>query len=360
MSEQADKDSKTEAPSEKKIADSVEKGETAVSKEVPILFSLGATLFVFAYFGPSGSATASAQLAAILDHAHEIRLTSVHELRQLLRHVGEIIALFSMPFAIAFLLAGVTGALVQNPPSVVWKRVAPDFSRVSPMKGWSRIYSVKGFVEFLKSVAKIVVTGLVVYISSHSFVPNMINGLYMDERAFLGEVHATTLTIIATITATMLVIATLDYAWSKSQWLRDLRMTKQEVKDELKQSMGDPILKARQRSVAIGRARNRMIQAVPEATVIIANPTHYAVALRYVFKQDAAPVVIARGRDHVALRIRHAGETHKVPVIENVPLAQALYRSTKLDQVIPEEFFAPVAQIISIINRRSRPVSPAQ
>jgi flagellar biosynthetic protein FlhB len=160
--------------------------------------------------------------------------------------------------------------------------------------------------------------------------------------------------MFAAIIFAMTLIATADFFWTRFQWKTDLRMTKQEVKDEVKQSQGDPLVKARLRSIAQDRARRRMMNAVPTASLVIANPTHLSIALRYDAGKDAAPIVIAKGQDLIALRIREIAEENGVPVFQNVELARAMYGHVSIDQLIPPEFFKAVAELISIIRRRTQ------
>ncbi len=147
-------------------------------------------------------------------------------------------------------------------------------------------------------------------------------------------------------------IAGFDLAWSRIHWKQELRMTRQEVKDELKQSEGDPLVKARLRSLGRDRARRRMINAVPTATLIVANPTHFSVALRYRPNEDAAPIVVAKGQDLIALKIREIATANSIPVFEDVQLARALYKQVNVDQMIAPEFYKAVAELIRVINAR--------
>ena len=165
--------------------------------------------------------------------------------------------------------------------------------------------------------------------------------------------------ILVSIVLVMAMIATVDLVWSRFHWLRDLRMTKQEVKDEHKQAEGDPILKARLRSLARDRVRQRMMAAVPKATLVIANPTHFAIALRYDRDSDAAPVVVAKGQDLIALRIKALAEEHGVPVFENVALARSMYKQVSVDSLIPQQFYHAVAELVRIVYGTKAPKGTA-
>ena len=171
--------------------------------------------------------------------------------------------------------------------------------------------------------------------------------------AFLGTVNGLMLKMFGAIIFAMVLIATADWFWTRFQWRIDLKMTRQEVKDELKQSQGDPIIKARLRSVAYDRARKRMMNAVPTASLVIANPTHYAIALRYTREDGGAPIVVAKGTDLLALKIREIAEANDVPVIEDKLLARSMYDHVEIDQMIPPQFFKAVAEIIYYLYTRS-------
>ena len=155
--------------------------------------------------------------------------------------------------------------------------------------------------------------------------------------------------ILLALTFAMLIVGAVDVVWSRFHWKRDLRMTKQEVKDELKQSDGDPIIKSRMRSLARDRARRRMMTAVPRATLVIANPTHFSIALKYVRDEDSAPVVLAKGQDLVALKIREIAEANGIPIFEDVALARSMYKQVSVDSMIPAQFYQAVAELIRIV-----------
>ena len=176
--------------------------------------------------------------------------------------------------------------------------------------------------------------------------------MYMEPVALPRLVRDLSVRLVAGVAAATLVLVVLDLVWSRVFWRRELRMSRQEVKDELKQSDGDPILRSRMRSLARDRSRRRMMAAVPRATLVIANPTHYAVALRYVREEGGAPLVLAKGRDLIALRIREIAEQHNVPVIEDKLLARSLHDKVVVDQMIPAEFYKAVAQIVHFIATR--------
>jgi flagellar biosynthetic protein FlhB len=177
----------------------------------------------------------------------------------------------------------------------------------------------------------------------------------MEPAALPGLILSLASRLVATIAVATLVLVAADIVWTRVSWQRDLRMTRQEVKDELKQADGDPIVKARLRSLARDRMRKRMMAAVPRATLVIANPTHFAVALRYVREEGGAPLVVAKGQDLIALKIREIAAEHGIPIIEDKALARSLYKAVEVDKMIPPEFYKAVAQIVFfVLGRQAR------
>jgi len=354
MAEEQDKESKTEEASEKKISDAIEKGNTPFSKETPILFSLLATLFIAAFVMPDRMAAMAQQLATIMDQSYEYSLTETGDIYWLIQRIAVIAGVTTIPLFMALIVAAIAGSAAQNTPRFVGERVKPQMSRISLIKGWQRMFSAKGFANFLNALAKLVFATLLVAVILHDLVPLMLQGMNMEITGFMVILRNTLLKVFAAIIFAMTLIAVADWFWTRFQWKTDLRMTKQEVKDEVKQSQGDPLVKARLRSVAQDRARRRMMNAVPTASLVIANPTHLSIALRYDAGSDPAPIVVAKGQDLIALRIRETAEANGVPVFQNIELARAMYKHVSLDQMIPPEFFKAVAELISIMRRRTQ------
>ena len=193
------------------------------------------------------------------------------------------------------IVAGVGSSALQNMPQFVGERIRPQASRISIAKGWNRLFGIQGFVEFLKSVGKMVFAVAVISFVLSDSPRQLLAGMLTQTTDFVLVIRGLAIEILVSVVVVMGLIAGIDLVWSRFHWRQDLRMTKQEVKDELKQSEGDPIVKSRLRSLARDRARRRMITSVPNATLVIANPTHYAIALRYVREKDSAPVVLAKG-----------------------------------------------------------------
>ena len=360
MAEEADKDSKTEEATEKKIRDSLDKGQVPVARELTALASFLAILAFMILFAEQGAGQLGSFLSIFYERADEFRIGVGDNSTILQRLVFLEIAKVLGSLVFLLMLAGIAASVVQNVPRFVLNRIQPQMSRISLKKGWERLFGKKGWVEFAKSVGKILVVGGFLVFTLSEAMDRLLAGMITHPMAFTSVIRDIGVEIVVTITAVMVVIAGMDLLWSRYHWREDLRMTRQEVKDEIKQNDGDPIVKARMRSLQRDRARKRMMQAVPQATLVIANPTHYAIALRYVRSENAAPVVVAKGQDLVALKIREVAEEHGIPVFEEVQLARSMYDQVKIDQMIPAQFYQAIAELVRTIYARTAQPSPVK
>ena len=349
MADEPDKDSKTEEATEKKINDSVEKGQLPHSKEAATFASFVAILTYAVFFAKESVTDLGIFLSTFLEKPEVWPLDTEADVISLYTIIFTEIGKACAAILLLLVIAGVGASVLQHMPSFVGDRIAPKFSRISLSKGWSRLFGLQGFVEFLKSLGKLGFTLIIlIFVLSEAHL-SLLSGMITAPAAFGLVIRDVAIDILTSITFVMLLIAGVDFVWSRFHWRRDLRMTKQEVKDEHKQSDGDPLLKARMRSIARDRARNRMIAAVPRATLIIANPTHFAIALKYVRDEDVAPVVVAKGMDLVALKIREIAEANGIPVFEDVTLARSMYKQVSVDNVIPPQFFHAVAELVKVV-----------
>jgi flagellar biosynthesis protein FlhB len=360
MAEAADKDSKTEEATEKKIRDTVEKGQLPFSKEAPIFASFVIVLLFTVFFAHSDIARLGVFLSMFLEKADEwplaTELDAIALYRLVLTEIVRVLAVF-----MALVMAGgIAASVFQNAPRVVLDRIQPKFSRISLKEGWQRLFGVKGVAEFVKSLAKLGFASTFLVLAMSDAHRDLLAGMITHPAAFGLVIRDLLIDVLTTMTFAMALIAAADVAWSRFHWKHDLRMTRQEVKDELKQSDGDPVVKARMRSLQRDRARNRMMAAVPRATLIIANPTHFSIALRYVREESAAPVVLAKGQDLLALKIREIAAEHNVPVFENVELARAMYKQVSVDSMIPPQFYQAVAELVRIVYAKTAQPSTAR
>lgn len=350
MSDSVDQDSKTEEATPRKIEESIRKGQVPFSREAPIFASLLAMLTASWFLIRESGARLVLALEQFIENPAGWSLESNSDAALLFATVARDIALFLLPPIAVLMLAGLVSSLMQNPVQFVGERIKPELSRISLGKGWKRLFGLRGQVEFLKSFFKFAAIAVVTFIVVSAEQGRILNAMLIEPGSLPELVLGISLRLLAAACVATVVLMAVDLVWSRVSWLRDLRMTRQEVKDEHKQSDGDPIVKARQRSLARDRLRKRMMAAVPRATLVIANPTHYAVALRYEREEGGAPVVIAKGQDLIALKIRKIAEDNGIPVIEDKPLARALCKSVEVNMMIPAEFYQAVAQIIYFVS----------
>ncbi|TPW25762.1 flagellar biosynthesis protein FlhB [Pararhizobium mangrovi] len=346
MADEEDKESKTEDPSEKKIRDAIDKGNVPFSREAPIFASVLAILVYLVFFMPSGVDDLSRTLGDVFQHADELPLANGRDALALFRQLAMAVGAFLLPALALMIGFGVAAAVLQNVPQPVVERIRPKLSHISLAKGFKRTFGSQGLVEFGKSLAKVLVTGIAVAIVMRSDFFAALDGLHTEPGAILTVMASDTrqvLTVILIITA---LIAVADIFWQRYHWFTELKMTKQEVKDEFKQTDGDPLVKSRQRSLQRDRARRRMMDEVSRSTLVVANPTHFAVALRYVREEGGAPVVVAKGQDLIALRIREIAEKNGIPVFEDPPLARSMFAQVSIDSFIPPIFYQAVAELV--------------
>jgi flagellar biosynthetic protein FlhB len=345
-----DNDSKTEEPSDKKLANARSEGSLAISNEVKIWAGLLGTLVVVAFMAPMVAGGMSRSLRPFLEHPHLIA-TDEHALTALLADmVVKMGILLAGPLAILLIL-GLAGGIAQTGLLVTAAKIKPDLSKISPLAGFKRLFSLRSLVEFGKGIAKLVITGVVAFFVMWPERHHLEAMASLDLMATLLYVHDNLIVLIAAVVMTMTLVAAADYFYQRFAFRKQMRMTKQEVKDEYKQQEGDPLIKSRIRSLRQQRARKRMMQAVPEATVVVTNPTHYAIAMKYDQDTMQAPIVVAKGVDLIAKRIRDIADENEVPIVENPPLARALYATVEIDQEVPQEHYKAVAEVIGYVMR---------
>lgn len=350
MSGDVDPEDKTEEPTEKRLHDAVERGEVAFSREAPLFASLSATLLVLIFVVPTH---AEALLTAlVIDDPAGWRIERGEDVLTLAGPVVSAATRFLMPTVILLTVAGVLASVAQTTPRIVPERILPDASRISLRKGLIRVFGARGWTEFMKSLIKLTAVIAVAMMMLIGQKVVLLTAMDIDPGLLPQRVLDLSVKAIASVLVATLSVAAADLAWSRILWRRDHRMSKQEVKEELRQAEGDRMIKARLRSLRLDRSRKRMLSAVPRATMVVVNPTHYAVALRYVRAEGGAPMVVAKGADFIALKIRSIAEDHAIPVVEDKPLARSLYAAVDVDRPIPAEFYRAVAEIVHLIQQR--------
>ncbi|MFY9641514.1 MAG: flagellar type III secretion system protein FlhB [Rhodomicrobium sp.] len=354
MSDQSETDSKTEEATEKRRQEALEREGGPFSREVGSAAILMAVALFLVTAAPGLVSHTARELAIFLEDPGAWHLDNGADAILLLQAAVSAVSALLIPFAGIAVIAAIAASVLQNMPRFILSRIEPDLSRISLGAGFGRLFNSQSLVEFLKGLAK---TGLV-GVAAFWGLGGLATGFYAVHASpeaipdLIGELCARVAFISAILAS---IIAAADIFHARRAWNSKLRMTKQEIKEELKQAEGNPILKARVRAIARARIKRRMMQNVPKATLVVANPTHYAVALRYVRGEDAAPKVLAKGQDAVALRIRQIAEQHNIPVVEDKALARSLFDAADAGQLIPPEFYKAVAEIIIYLSSKSRP-----
>jgi flagellar biosynthetic protein FlhB len=352
MADHADREAKTEQASPRRVEEALKKGNTPFSREVGTVASLLAVGLLLPIVAADVAHNLVPGLAMFLDRPSDFKLETSQDIIALAWLVGTSTAASIWPAFLGLVLVGVIASGLQNAPRIVLRRIKPDASRLSMAKGLQRVLGAQGRVEFTKALLKIVVVCLACYLIARTGPERILTYSLMSHTdlpsALIAEVAA--LFFVIGLIATTLAAA--DMVWTRFKWQLDLRMSRHELKEEQRQAEGDPLVRARQRSLARDRARRRMMAAVPRATLVVANPTHYAVAMRYVHGESATPLVLAKGVDHIALRIREIAASHGIPVVEDRALAKSMYQSVKADRPIPPEFYRAIAEIILLLMSR--------
>ncbi len=349
-----DPESKTEAASEKKIHDAIEKGNVPFSREVPIFASILGLLVVLVFSAREQAHGLVAHLVLLIEQPRSFSLDTGEDATRLLHALALEMGRALLPALLVLLTGGLAASVFQTMPRPVGSRIQPKWSRISPAAGWKRIFGLQGCIEFAKSVFKFAMIGAMSALVLRSDHRRIVAAMYVDPLRLPDLLLTMSVRLVAAVSAATIMLVAGDLLWSRIRWRRDLRMSRQDVKDEFKQAEGDPLVKGRLRSLSQDRARRRMLAAVPRATMILANPTHYAIALRYDRSENDAPIVLAKGQDLIALRIRDIARKHGITVIEDKPLARAMYQSVAIDQAIPPEFYRAVANLlVYVFTKRS-------
>jgi len=352
MADEPDESEKTEDPSEKKLKDAFEKGNVVKSQEVNSWFMLTAATLVILIFSNGLSIDLAQTLKSYLENSHSYSMEGRGGVVFLGSVMWAVFAAISLPFLV-FIVAALAGNVVQHGLLFQTETMTPKLSKISPLAGFKRLFSMTSLVNFLKSLLKLAIVTLLIVLVMWPSQDSLEVMVSMDVAALLPHVKVLSLKILGAVVALYSVVAIADYAYQRQQWWNKLKMTMQEVKDEYKQQEGDPIVKAKIRQIRMERGRKRMMAAVPEASVVITNPTHYAVALKY-DKSMPAPICLAKGVDALALKIREIAEEHDIPRVENRPLARALHGVVEIDQEIPPEHYKAVAEVIGFVMRQKR------
>jgi flagellar biosynthetic protein FlhB len=356
MAEGQDDTEKTEDPTQKRLDDALKRGDVAKSQEINTWFIFAAAALGLSAFSGSMGSGLTATFRGLIANAHTLR-TDGAGLMRLSEKLGlEVLAAVAIPLLL--LMLGALGAnLVQH--RFVWsaESITPKFSKISPLAGLKRLFSKMAIANFVKGIFKLALVGTVLTVLLWPERDRLELLVWTDPLALMPLILAQSLKLMGAVVAILAIVAAADFFFQYRQWYERQKMSLQEIKVEFKQTDGDPAVKGKIRQLRQKRMAKRMMAAVPKATVVITNPTHYSIALQYE-KGMQAPVCLAKGVDAVAFRIRKIAEEHQIPTVENVPLARALYATVEVDQAIPPEHYKAVAEVIGYVMRLRRSLRP--
>jgi|SRR5579871_2333317 len=353
MAEDHDDAEKTEDPTQKRLDEAIKRGDVVKSQEVNAWFVLAAAALVLLSFSGPMSMQLTAMFRGILENSWRISVDG-GGLMRLARELSlETLAAVAIPFLL-LMLAAIGGNAIQH--RLVWsaEALAPKLSKISPLAGAKRLFSKQSLANFIKGLAKLAVVGAVATALLWPARKKLEGLVSTDPAAIVPLSRALSLQLFGGVVAILAIIAAADYLFQYRSWHERQKMSLREIRDEFKESEGDPKIKAKIRQLRTMRQRKRMMAAVPTATVVITNPTHFAVALQWERGMNA-PVCVAKGQDVIALKMREVATAHDVPIVENPPLARTLHATVEIDDEIPAEHYKAVAEVITYVMKLRGP-----
>ena len=348
-----DQSQKTEEPTQKKLDEAKRKGQVASSREVNHWFMILAAAVVVMTFAHPMMRDMKSVFSRFIAQPHAIPVDAGNLRDTLTSTFAELGVAVIAPLTVLVIGALLAG-LIQNGLVIAPERLKPKMEKISLKSGFKRLFSLKSIAEFLKGLFKLIIVGVTATLLVLPELDRVEQMTTFDIGELLDVLYLLALKVLIGVVAIISIIAALDFLYQKFEHTKSMRMSRQEIKDELKQTEGDPIVRARLRQIRQERARRRMMAAVPDASVVITNPTHFAVALKYELTDMNAPVLLAKGVDSLALRMKEIAREHDIPVVENPPLARALHAGVEIDEEIPEEHYRAVAEIIGYVMRLKR------
>ena len=340
---------KTEKATPKRKQDERKKGNIFQSKELVTVFSLFIVFYTIKLLGPFIMDQVQESIRTYFTMAGSMNALADADVASITISVFRFFAATALPLLLVSGIVAIAITMAQTKLLFSTEAMAFKFNRINPLSGLKKMFSIRGLVELAKALVKVTVMGYIVYSKFTDYLPQFARLIEMTPVQALSVLGEFILSLVTTAGIIFLLLAVGDYAYQWWDYEKNLRMSKQEVKEEYKQTEGDPQIKGKIRERQRRQAMSRMMQSVPKADVIIRNPTHYAVAIAYDPDKNRAPMVIAKGADHVALRIVEIAEQHDIMTIENKPLARGLYDTVDLDREVPEQFYQPVAEVLAFV-----------
>lgn len=350
MSDEDDDSSKTEDPTPKKLDEARKKGQVPMSREINNWVMLAMGTMVVLGAGPAMMSDITVLMRTYIEKAADLPPVP-GGLQLVVAHVFiEILGILALPL-ILLVAAAFVGPFLQVGPLIAPEIIKMDISKISPMKGFSRLFSMRSIAEFVKGLLKLTIVTVVGFVILKPYFGTLEHMVGLEIPLAMSEMKILVTKLMIGILVILFIIAGVDFMYQRHEHYKKMRMTKQELKDEYRQSEGDPHVKAKLRQLRQEKARARMMQAIPGADVVITNPTHYSVALKYDPDKDEAPILVAKGVNELALRIRELARDSNVTILPNPPLARVLFETVEVDQTVPAEHYKAVAEIISYVFR---------
>jgi flagellar biosynthetic protein FlhB len=358
MAEERDDTEHSEDPTPRRLDEAIKRGDVVKSVEVSTWFMIGGGTMTLMVFAAPAAGSLQTLFAGLLANSYQIPADGP-ALAMLARALAtNLLSALGIPFLL-LVLAALIGNVIQHRIVFSVEPILPRLARISPASGLGRLFSKQALANFAKGVTKLTLFGAVMAALLWPQRQRLDGLVDTDPAAILPFTRALAMQMLGTVVAILALVAAADYLFQYRQWFERQKMSVREMKEEFRQSEGDPAIKGKIRQMRMARARRRMMAAVPKASVVITNPTHFAVALQYDRGMNA-PVCVAKGADLIARKIREVAEAHGIPVVENPPLARALHGTVELDQEIPQEHYRAVAEIIGYVMRLRRSVIGAR
>lgn len=343
-----DKGEKTEDPTPRRREEARQEGQIAKSQDLAAAVTLLGGMIALNVLGTDILKKLLNGLAFFFGHGDRVMPTS-DQFTELVVMAGKLVSGIVLPIMAALVVLSIIVNLIQTGLLLTLKPLEPKLEKLDPISGAKRLVSLRSFVRLLMSIGKMVIVAGVAYLTVSSQLKQIVYAMGLDHWAIFGLAANLVFTLAVRLGLVLLILAILDYIYQRYRHEQDLKMTKEEVKEEMRRMEGDPVVKQRQRRVQQQLAQQRMREAVPQADVVVTNPTELAIAIKYDAESMAAPKVVAKGADLMATRIRRIAIEHGVPIVERKPLAQALYRTVEIGDEVPPQFYKAIAEILAYV-----------
>jgi flagellar biosynthetic protein FlhB len=347
-----DESAKTEDPTPRKLEEARKRGQVVNSREVTNFLMVMSLAFIIFFVFPYSSKNTVILLKGFIENIHNIDISGSNFVTLITNTINKVI-LYSILPLISLVIIAFISAFAQQEGQIQFstESITPDFSKISPLAGLKRMFSMKALVEFIKGIIKISIVAVILYYAIMGDIKNMLSYIGFSPMMIVEKIYSIINHLMLYVCMFLFVIAVLDYTYQKFEYIKSLKMTKQEVKEEYKDTEGSPEIKQKLRQLRAEKAKNMMIAAVPKADVVVTNPTHYSIALQYESDKMSAPRIVAKGQDNIALKIREIAKEHDIPLVENKPLARALFDNVEVGDEVPVEHYEAVAAIISYVYK---------